>query len=255
VLGPPLAGLLFAVSGARLVLGLDALTFLAVIPLAWRLPALPRATSGRFRLSFARDARDGLAFIWRTPSILAVALGFWVVVLFTAPDDLILPFLATRTFRAGPVAVGMLLAAASAGLLAGLPLVRSAGRRLGVTGAIVAGFAVMATGNLLTAAAPWLIAAFAAQLIRGLAIPLADSHVSTYLQRTTAPHLLGRVLANVYGGVSVAAAAGYVAGGPLVDATSPRTAFVVVGCGGLAGAAATAALLRRARRGRSPPSR
>jgi MFS family permease len=166
-------------------------------------------------------------------------------VLFSAPDDLILPFLVTVTFKAGPVAVGVLLAAASAGLLAGLPLVGPVGRRLGVTGAIVAGFAVMATGNLLTAAAPWLIAAFAAQALRGLAIPLADSHVTTYLQRTTPPAMLGRVLANVYGGVGVAAAVGYLLGGPVLDATSPRTAFVIVGCGGLAGAAVTAILLRR----------
>ena len=248
VLGPPVAGLLFAVSGARLVLGLDALTFLIVIPLALRLPALAPDTAVRSRSSFAREARDGLAFVWRTPYVLAVALGFWVVVLFSAPDDLILPFLATLTFRAGPVAVGVLLAAASAGLLAGLPFVGPAGRRLGVTGAIVAGFAVMATGNLLTAAAPALIAAFAAQVLRGFAIPLADSHVTTYLQRTTPPQLLGRVIANVYGGVGVAAAAGYLIGGPVVDATSPRIAFVIVGGGGLAGAAVTAVLLRKARR-------
>jgi MFS family permease len=246
VLGPPLAGLLFAVSGTRLVLGLDALTFLVVIPLALRLPAPD--TEVRVRPSFLREARDGLAFVRRTPYVLAVAVGFWVVVLFSAPDDLILPFLATVTFGAGPVAVGVLLAAASAGLLAGLPLVRPAGRRLGVTGAIVAGFAVMATGNLLTAFAPWLVAAFAAQLLRGLAIPLADSHVTTYLQRNTPPELLGRVIANVYGGVGVAAAVGYLLGGPVVDATSPRTAFVIVGCGGLAGAAVTAVLLRKARR-------
>ena len=248
VLGPPLAGLLFAVSGTRLVLGLDALTFLAVIPLALRLPTPARDTrdtNGRSRPSFFRDARDGLAFIRHTPYILAVAVGFWVVVLFSAPDDLILPFLATVTFKAGPVAVGVLLAAASAGLLAGLPLVGPVGRRLGVTGAIVAGFAVMATDNLLTAAAPWLMAAFAAQALRGLAIPLADSHVTTYLQRTTPPAMLGRVLANVYGGVGVAAAVGYLIGGPVLDATSPRTAFVIVGCGGLAGAAVTAVLLRR----------
>jgi MFS family permease len=251
VLGPPLAGLLFAASGTRLVLGLDALTFLAVVPLALRLPALARDTDGRPRPSFVRDARDGLAFVWRTPYVLAVALGFWVVVLFSAPDDLILPFLATMTFKAGPVAVGVLLAGASAGLLAGLPLVGPVGRRLGVTVAIVTGFAVMAAGNLLTAAAPWLIAAFAAQALRGLAIPLADSHVTTYLQRTTPPVLLGRVLANVYGGVGVAAAAGYLLGGPVLDATSPRTAFVIVGCGGLAGAAITAVLLRRARDRRS----
>ncbi len=62
----------------------------------------------------------------------------------------------------------------------------------------------MTPGNLLTAAAPWLIAAFAAQALRRLAIPL--------------------------------------------DATSPRTAFVIVGCGGLAGAAVTALLLRHTRR-------
>ena len=74
--------------------------------------------------------------------------------------------------------------------------------------------------------------------------------MTTYLQRTTPPQLLGRVLANVYGGVGVAAAAGYLIGGPIVDATSPRTAFVIVGCGGLAGAAATAVLLRKA--GRQP---
>jgi MFS family permease len=254
VLGPPLAGLLFAVSGTRLVLGLDALTFLAVIPLALRLPTSARDTrdtNGRSRPSFFRDARDGLAFIRHTPYILAVAVGFWVVVLFSAPDDLILPFLATVTFKAGPVAVGVLLAAASAGLLAGLPLVGPVGRRLGVTGAIVAGFAVMATGNLLTAAAPWLMAAFAAQALRGLAIPLADSHVTTYLQRTTPPAMLGRVLANVYGGVGVAAAVGYLLGGPVLDATSPRTAFVIVGCGGLAGAAVTAILLRRRSRARA----
>jgi MFS family permease len=255
VLGPPLAGLLFAASGARLVLGLDALTFLIVVPLAWRLPAPARHTGARVRFSFARDARDGLAFVWRSPVVLAVALGFWVVVLFSAPDDLILPFLATLTFRAGPVAVGVLLAAASAGLVAGLPLVGPAGRRLGVTGAIVAGFAIMATGNLLTAAAPWLVAAFAAQVLRGLAIPLADAHVTTYLQRTAPPQLLGRVLANVYGGVGVAAAVGYLLGGPVVDATSPRTAFVMVGGGGLAGAACTAVLLRHARRRPDPRPR
>ena len=65
----------------------------------------------------------------------------------------------------------------------------------------------MAPGNLLTAAAPWLIAAFAAQALRRLAIPL--------------------------------------------DATSPRTAFVIVGSAGLAGAAVTAILLRRCSRARA----
>ena len=64
---------------------------------------------------------------------------------------------------------------------------------------------------------------------------------------------MSRVLANVYGGVGVAAAAGYLLGGPIVDATSPRVAFVIVGCGGLGGAAITARLLRKTRRQSAGP--
>jgi len=185
--------------------------------------------------------------VWRSPTIRAIAIGFWIVVFFTVSDDLILPFLATITFGDGAVAVGFLLAAASTGLLLGLPAVGPAGRRLGPTTAIVVSFAVMASGNLRTAAAPWLAAAFAAQVIRGIAIPLADGMVATHVQRTAPPHMLGRAMANFYGGIGVAAAAGYLVGGPVLDATSPRVAFVLVGLGGLAGAAATAALLRRSR--------
>jgi hypothetical protein len=131
VLGPPLAGLLFAASGTRLVLGLDALTFLVVVPLALRLPTLAREAGGGSHPSFVRDARDGLAFVWRTAYVLAVAAGFWIVVLFSAPDDLILPFLATMTFKAGPVAVGVLLAGASAGLP---PACRTSARQAGGRG-------------------------------------------------------------------------------------------------------------------------
>ena len=200
--------------------------------------------------TFLRDVRRGLSFVVRTPSLLAIAAGFWVVVFFTAPDDLILPFLARTTFRSGTVAVGVLLAAASVGLLVGLPLVGPIGRRLGATTAIVVGFAVMATGNLLTAASPWLAGAFAAQMVRGLAIPLADSHVTTHIQRAVPPQLLGRVLSNIYGGVAVAAAAGYLVGGPVLRATSPRTSLVIVGCGGLVGALACAILLRTSGRDR-----
>ena len=49
----------------------------------------------------------------------AAAIGFWIVVFFTASDDLVLPFLARDTFRRGPVTIGVLLAAASLGFITG----------------------------------------------------------------------------------------------------------------------------------------
>lgn len=105
----------------------------------------------------------------------------------------------------------------------------------------------MSTGNLLTGVAPWLGMAFAAQVVRGIATPLVDSFATTYIQRHVPPQLLGRALANVYGGVSVAAAVGYLAAGPILDATSPRWAMSIVGVGGLAGTGLAGALMRRQR--------
>src|SRR5207302_4094227 len=69
VLGAPLAGLIFATSGARLVLGLDALTFLLAVPLVLGLPepgpepgSQPGAGAGPAR-RFLGDVRQGLSLI------------------------------------------------------------------------------------------------------------------------------------------------------------------------------------------------
>jgi hypothetical protein len=63
--------------------------------------------------------------------------------------------------------------------------------------------------------------------------------------RAELARLLGALPPDQHEPVIAPADAGYLLGGPVLDATSPRTAFVIVGCGGLAGAAVTAVLLRR----------
>jgi MFS family permease len=245
VFGPALAGALFAAAGVRAVLAVDAATFLLIVPLvaALRLPPPAPGTevpAGRVRT----DAAEGLRHLWRTPVLRALALSFWLLVLATAADDLLLVFLATEDLGAGPTGTGVLLAAASVGLLVGVVALGRRRRALAPLTAILAGFVINATGNLLTAAAPVLAVAFLTQAIRGVGIALLDANVRTLVQRTVPRPLLGRTLANLYGGVSVAAAVGYVVGGPLLDATSPRRMFVVIGVAGLVASALAAALLR-----------
>ena len=46
--------------------------------------------------------REGLSFIRHHRLVLALTLGFWIVVLSSGADDLVLPFLATRDLHAGP---------------------------------------------------------------------------------------------------------------------------------------------------------
>jgi MFS family permease len=243
IFGPAMAGALFAAVGARAVLGVDAATFLLVVPLlatlSWSPPPAEPST-------VRADALEGMRHLWRTPVLRALAIGFWLAVLASASDDLLLAFLARDDLGAGPAGTGVLLAAASVGLVVGLLALAAWGRRIRPLTAVMAGLAITAAGNLATAAAPVLAAAFATQMVRGGGIALLDTNVRTFVQREVPRALLGRVLANLYGGVSVAAAAGYVIGGPLLDATSPRAMFVVIGVAGLS-ASAVAAVLMRAR--------
>lgn len=249
IIGPPFAAFVFAAAGASWALGVDALTFLLVVPLIATLPALrPARDDGGAVQKWRSDISEGIRLVWRTPALRAIAVGFWITVFMAAPDDLVLAFLGRDTFHASPFTIGVLLAAASVGLVGAAPFVGRIAQRLGAPiAAITAGGIVVGIGNLMTAVSPVLAAAFAMQVVRGAGVVLYDAAgVRTFLQRSTPSHLLGRVFANVYGGVSVAAALGYVVGGPLLDATSPRIAFTVVGIGTFAGVAVTNVLLRRA---------
>jgi MFS family permease len=155
----------------------------------------------------------------------------------------------------GPAGTGVLLGAASVGLLIGLVALGRIRvlRQMPPFGAILLGFVVVSTGNLATAGAPTLAAAVSTQIVRGLGIASLEANVRTVVQRRVPRAMLGRVLANLYGGVSVAAALGYIVGGPLLDATSPRRMFVIIGLAGLGASGLAALLARRAGRDEGAP--
>ena len=71
------------------------------------------------------------------------------------------------------------------------------------------------------------------QLVRGVGISLMEVGPTTLVQRTVPRHLLGRVFANLYGAIGVAAGLSSSLEGP-PRTVSPRTVFVVAGAGGIA---------------------
>jgi MFS family permease len=260
-LGPLVAAVALPVLGVRGVLLVDAASFLVSAALLGLLPALAGPSRGPGP-SFLADAAGGLRYLRGQAVVRAVALGYFAVVACTGIDDVALVFLATATFGAGEAAVGLLLAAAGIGLLAGYALLARAGPGLrgihrGTTpaaaprtppaaGLLLAGFAVSSAGNLLTGLAWAVGAAFAVQAVRGLGIAAMDVAATTLVQRTVPPDLQGRVFGSLYGGIGVAAALAYLLGGLLLDRTTPRVAFVAAGAAGLLATGATALALRRA---------
>jgi MFS family permease len=245
VFGPLLGGLIVAAGGVRAGLAVDAASFFVAVPLLLRLPRLSvraaDATAGD-RPRIRTQSGEGLQYVVHDPVARAAAVGFFLVG-FTAADDVALPFLA-HTLGAGDVGIGLLYAAAAFGLVLGyLSLVRSATGRSVTTG-IVLGAALLGIGNGLTGVAQWIALAVVFQIVRGTGAALFDANVQTMLQRSVAPELLGRVMANVYGAVNVAAAIAVVIGGLLLDVTSARVVLVCAGAAGLIASGAVYGLLR-----------
>jgi MFS family permease len=248
-LGPLLAALLVPILGIRGVLLLDAATFVASAALLTLLPSPKRdSPTGTVRGTFLADIKAGLRYIWFTPTVRTIGLGFFAIVAFNGIDDVALVFLATDALGGGDSAVGLLLAAVGIGLFLGYALLARP-HQVAMGTLLLAGFAISSAGNLLTGLAWAVAAAFVVQTVRGLGIAAMDVAVNTMLQRGVPGDLLGRVFGSLYGAIGVAAALAYLLGGLLIDLTSARIAFVVGGAGGLLATLAVAAALRRNARG------
>jgi len=248
-LGPLVAAGLLLVLDPIEVLLVDAATFLVSPLLLVRLPRLQVTIEEQ--TSMFTDVRAGVGAIWDVRLVRVLALGFWSMAVFTAADDVALPFLGTETFDAGASAVGLLYAAGGAGVLVGFgALTRRRPRPMTIA---LLGLALACLGNALTGIAPVIALAVAMQAARGVGNAWVGVGTDTVIQREIAPHLRGRVFANVYGGVGLAAGISYLAGGAAVDALGPRVVLTGGGIAGLA-CAAIAAWASASRTTPMPPS-
>jgi hypothetical protein len=144
------------------------------------------------------------------------------------------------------------LGAVGLGLTAGYALLTKA--RMPLTVLLIVGFAVSSAGNLLTGVAARVVpgalwaagAVFAMQAGRGLGIAAIDVASNTLLQKLVPDAMLGRVFANLYGAVGIAAALSYVGGGLLLgaDHADRRRRPRRVGCWGHRARARPACLIR-----------
>nr|CEL15465.1 transporter, putative [Kibdelosporangium sp. MJ126-NF4]CTQ92133.1 transporter, putative [Kibdelosporangium sp. MJ126-NF4] len=242
--GPLMAAALLPLLGIRGVLLVDAATFLISALVLVRLPRLAPVVD-RERTSFLADAKAGLGYIVSVPVVRAIGVGFCVVVAFNGVDDVALVFLATDSLGGGQSAAGLLLAGVGVGLFVGYLLLARGAGRLPMVPLFLAGLAVSSAGNLLSGVAWAVAAAFVMQTVRGIGIAAMDVGANTLLQRTVPADMLGRVFGNLYGAIGAAAALSYVAGGVLLDLTSPRITLVIAGTGGLIATIVTAIALRR----------
>lgn len=224
VVGPAIGGVLIFTVGIAACFMFNAASYLAVMAalLAMRrselhpAPAVVRARG---------QVRQGLRYVWGTPSLRRPLLAMAVVGVFAFNFTTTLPLLAERTFHGGAGTYSALTAALGTGAVIGGLLVahraRPSDRLLSVIGV---GFGVMLVAVALS---PTEGVALAALLGMGLCSLAYTSTSNAILQLRSDPTMRGRVMA-LY---AMAFLGSTPIGGPLVgwisDVASPRVALLV----------------------------
>jgi MFS family permease len=232
------------VLGIRGVLWVDVASFAFSALLLTRLPRLSSVEQPDEPQGVWTEARAGLRYLAGHRVVRTLAVGFWLVVLCTGLDDVVLVFLAKDSLHAGDSAVSLMYAGVGLGLLAGF-FALSRARPVAAIRLAIAGLVLSSAGNMLTGLA-WAVAvAVGTQAVRGVGLALIDTGLPAMIARSVPAHLRGRVFAATYGGVSLAAMASSLAGGLALAVVSPRVALVVAGGLAVITAAATGAIIRR----------
>ncbi|HEX5506323.1 MAG TPA: MFS transporter [Thermomicrobiales bacterium] len=194
-LGPLLAGGLIAWLGATTVLWLDAATFAVSALLVAALVPAPQAapTAPPAREDERAALAAGLHFLWRDGPIRAIygasiVFTFLLVSLFAV----ILPYF-FKTAGAGAAGLGLVVAAFSAGQIAGAAVYGAAGHRWPRRGTFLVGVAAIGGALVALAFLPPVSVMVGALLVGGVIAGPNGPLIATILQERTPADLRGRV--------------------------------------------------------------
>ncbi len=227
VVGPVIGAVLLTFTASWVVFALNGVTFVlsAVLVATLRRRPAPAnaATAATAQLRLGLATVRGASFVMSLFAIVAMAeltYGAQTVQLVVYAD---------RYLGLGAGGYGYLLAATGLGGLLSVTVNARLTRSSAVTRIVVATAVVACTTQLVYAGTDLVWLALVATVVGGMGLIACEVVVETTLARVVAPDLLGRVMGFFYS-VSVASmVAGAALASVLVEATSLRTSFVIMG--------------------------
>ncbi len=240
VLGPVLGGAVVAAAGASAALLVDVVSFLACASLLMGLhPHVEEAGGDSVRTRL----RAAWQHINEAPSLRGLLLAEAVAFVFFESAAPIEVSYAKATLHAGDRGFGLLLSRWGAGAVIGsIVFARSLRRPLGVL--LSAGTLAVGLAYIGFAAAPSLALACGAAFVGGVGNGVELPSLFSIVQTLTPQQLHARLMGAIESLSALSVAIGLPLGGALVVLTSARTAFLVVGLGATASAAALLRLSR-----------
>jgi len=225
--GPALGGVLVATAGVQVAFVVDAATYLVSVAFLSRI-SLPRPQR-EGDASLGGELRSAFSYLASARVPLAIVVGAFLTVLTintTIPAEV---FLAKGTFDAGDAGFGLLVGLYGGGMVLGSALMAALGDRIRLLPVYFLGIFVSALALAATGFSPTFVAALAALIVLGVANGTENVATDTILQKEVPDALLGRVFAVRFLGFSVGEALAYALGGAIVDASGPRSVYVLAG--------------------------
>jgi MFS family permease len=244
-IGPLVGALLVSAFGVRGGVGANAVSFLISAALLMTVPL--QRSGARAAAGVASAGLAGLAYAWKQPTVRALVIGVFLLVAFSAVDNVALVFLTRDTLHLSPASFGIVAAAFGFGMLAS-SIALLAWRNLPRPGVLLVGsWFLTGAGTLATGLAPNGVTAGALQCIAGVGNGVENVGSATLIQSTVPREMLGRVFGLLGTAAFTGSALAYVLAGLLLDHVGPRTTFIVGGGGALLALAILAPVFWRAR--------
>jgi MFS transporter, DHA1 family, staphyloferrin A biosynthesis exporter len=142
VAGPALGGAMIVLFGASGNFFVQSVAYIGVLVMIY-LMHIPNNPPDARRASAMANLKEGFAYVWSTPAVLALMILAYVPRVFAVPYQTLMPVFQKDVLRVGPDGLGMLMAAPGVGALIAVLTLASLANRLKRQGLFLVGSIVI----------------------------------------------------------------------------------------------------------------
>jgi MFS family permease len=234
IIGPALGGGLIALFGAGGNFFVQAVAYVGVLMMIYWMHVPPTPVEAR-RSSAMANLKEGFAYVWSTPAVLALMTLAYVPRVFAVPYQTLMPVFQKDVLKVGPEGLGLLMAAPGVGAVIAVLMLASMATRMRRQGLfLVASIVILGFFLILFSRITYFPLALISLVAVGVFQMLFLASTNTILQLIVPDELRGRVM-SLYmldrgfmpAGALFAGVAAHVIGAPATVATMGAIVIVL----------------------------
>ena len=194
VIGPALGGALIAWFGPAENFFVQAIAYGGVLAMIYWMHIPPHHAESKRRSALV-NLKEGFAYVWSTPAVLALMALAYVPRIFAVPYQTLMPVFQKDVLQTGPEGLGLLMAAPGVGAVIAVLTLASLGSRIKRQGLLLVGSIVVLGGLLVIfSQITWFPLALFMLVLVGIFQMFFLASTATMLQMIVPDELRGRVL-------------------------------------------------------------